>query len=201
MGFFVDSTQATEYVDGFARGRLVQGDRLEAAAQGRVFLEVFLVFAPGGGGDGAQLAPGQGRFQQVGGVGATFAVAGTDQGVGFVDEQNDRGDGAFDRFDHAFQALLELALDRGASLQGAHVQGPEFDGFQAVRHVAVDNAQRQAFHQGAFTDAGVAHHDGVVLAAAAEDVDHLVDFGIPAYYRVQFFFPGQFGEVGGVALE
>src|SRR5690606_7330364 len=82
VGFLVDGAQTTEYVDGFARGRFVQGDRLEATAQSWVFFEVFLVLAPGGRCDSTQLAPGQCRFQQVGGVGAALAVAGPDQGVG-----------------------------------------------------------------------------------------------------------------------
>ena len=201
VGFFVDGAQATEDVDGFARGRLVQGDWLKAAAQGRVFFEVFLVLAPGGGSDGTQLAAGQGWLQQVGSVGAAFAVAGANEGVGFVDEQDDWRNRTFHGFDHAFQALLKLAFNGSPGLQSPHVQGPEFNLFQAVRHVAVHNPQGQAFHQGTFSHAGITHHNGVVLAAAAEDVNHLVDFGIPAYHRVQLFFPAQFGEVGGVALE
>src|SRR5690554_974869 len=201
MGFFVDGAQATEYVDGFARGRLVQGNRLEAAAEGRVFLEVFLVFAPGGGGDGAKLAPGQGWLQQVGSVGTTFAVTGTDQGVGFVDEQDDWRNRTFHGFDHAFQALLKLTFNGSSGLQGTHVQGPEFNGFQAVRYVTIHNPQGQTFHQGTFAHAGITYHNRVVLAAATEDVDHLVDFGIPAHHRVQLLFPGQLGEVGGITLE
>ncbi len=47
---------------------LVDLDQLEAAGQRRVLLEVLLVLGPGGGGDGAQLAAGQGRLEQVGGV-------------------------------------------------------------------------------------------------------------------------------------
>jgi hypothetical protein len=88
----------------------VQLHRLETTGQRRVFLEVFLVLGPGGGGDGAQLATGQRRFQQVGGVGTAGIAARADQGVGFVDEQDDRLGRGFDFVDHAFETTLELRL-------------------------------------------------------------------------------------------
>ena len=201
VGLFVDSAQATEDVDRLSRGWLIQRDGLEAAAQGRVFLKVFLVLAPGGGGDGPQLATGQGRLEQVGGVGATFTVAGADQGVGFVDKQDDGRRGAFHRFNHAFQAFFELAFHRRTGLQCPHVQSPQFHARQALRHIAIDDTQGQAFNNGAFAHAGIADNNGVVLATTAEDVDHLIDFGVAAHHWVQFLVPGQFGEVGGVALE
>ena len=95
---------------------------LEAPGQGRVLLEVLLVFAPGGGGDGAQLATRQGGLEQVGRVAAAGLAAGTDQGVGFIDKQDDRLGRAFDLIDHALQAAFELAFDTGAGLQQAEVQ-------------------------------------------------------------------------------
>ena len=70
--------------------RFVHLDDLETPFQGGVFLEVLLVFGPGGGRDGAQLAAGQGRLEQVGGVALAGLAAGADDGVGLVDEQDDR---------------------------------------------------------------------------------------------------------------
>ena len=69
---------------------LVDLDDLEAALEGGVGLEVLLVLRPGGGRDGAQLAAGQGRLEQVGGVALPCLAAGADQRVGLVDEQDDR---------------------------------------------------------------------------------------------------------------
>ena len=55
--------------DGALRfGGLFDLDHLEAAGQRGIFLEVLLVFGPGGGGDGAQFAAGQSGLQQVGGI-------------------------------------------------------------------------------------------------------------------------------------
>ena len=62
--------------------RLLDLDDLETALEGGVGLEVLLVFRPGGGGDGAQLAAGQGRLEQVGGVALPGRAAGADHACG-----------------------------------------------------------------------------------------------------------------------
>ena len=48
---------------------LADVDRLEAAFQGGVLLDVLAVFVERGGADAAEFAAGQGRLEQVGGVG------------------------------------------------------------------------------------------------------------------------------------
>ena len=70
--------------------RLLDLHHLEAAGQRRVLLEVLLVLGPGRGRDGAQLAAGQGRLEQVGRVALPGLAAGADQRVRLVDEQDDR---------------------------------------------------------------------------------------------------------------
>ena len=63
--------QAAHHADGAVFVRLIDLDDLEAAFESGVGLEIFLVFHPGGGGDGAQLAAGQCGFEQVGSVSLT----------------------------------------------------------------------------------------------------------------------------------
>jgi hypothetical protein len=69
---------------------LLDLDDLETPSQGRIFFEVLLVLGPGGGGDGAQFAAGQRRFEQIGRIVLSGLAAGADHGVRFVDEENDR---------------------------------------------------------------------------------------------------------------
>ena len=49
-------------------GRFFHFNDLEASCQRRIFLEIFLVFGPGCGSDGAKLASRQSWLQQVGGI-------------------------------------------------------------------------------------------------------------------------------------
>ena len=78
------------HADGAVLVGLLDLDDLEPPRQRRILLEVLLVLGPGGGRDRAQLAAGQGRLEQVGGVALAGLAAGADHGVGLVDEQDDR---------------------------------------------------------------------------------------------------------------
>ncbi|KAG1250547.1 hypothetical protein G6F66_015363 [Rhizopus arrhizus] len=59
-----------------------------------------------------------------------------------------------DLVDHVLQAVLEFALDAGASLQQAHVQGVQLHPLQHVRHVLVGDAAGQPLDHGGHADAG-----------------------------------------------
>ncbi len=76
--------------------RLIDEDRLEAAFEGRVFLDVLAVLVERGRADAVQFAAGEHRLEQVAGVHRAFGLARADDRVQFVDEQDDlavgRGD-------------------------------------------------------------------------------------------------------------
>ncbi|CNI76696.1 Protein of uncharacterised function (DUF3170) [Yersinia pseudotuberculosis] len=108
--------QATQHQAGGVIIRLVHFDHLEAALQCGIAFKILFVFGPGGGGDGAQFATRQCRFQQVGRIGTTGLITGPDNGVGFVDKQQHRAGGLLHRLDNIFQALFELAFDPGTGL-------------------------------------------------------------------------------------
>ncbi len=181
--------------------RLLDLDHLEPAGQGRVLLEVFLVFGPGGGGDGAQLAAGQGRLEQVGGVALAGLAAGPDHRVGLVDEQDDRHGGRLDLGDDLLEPVLELPLDAGPGLEQAEVEGAEHDVLEYRGNVPVGDSQGQALDDGRLADAGLAGQDRVVLAAADQDVDHLADLGLAADHRVDLPLPGPLGQVDRELVE
>ena len=107
--------------------RLFDLHDLEAPRQRGILFEVFLVFGPGGGGDGAQLAARQRRLQQVGGVVLAGLAAGADHGVRFVDEQNDGRRRSLHFFDQSLQPVFEFALDARAGLQQRQVERADGD--------------------------------------------------------------------------
>ena len=69
------------------------------------------------------------------------------------------------------------------------------------RNVAADYAIGKAFNNGGLANARFAGKDGIVLAAAHEDVDHLADFLIAAEDRVDLARLGIRGQVHGVLVE
>ena len=193
----VAAAQATEHPRGTLGVRLLHLHRLEAARQGRVLLEVFLVLRPGGGGDRTQLPTRQRWFEEVGGVAAAGGATRADQGVGLVDEQDDRLRRCLHLVDHPLQAVLELPLDRRARLQQPHVEAEKVDPLEDLRHVVLDDAQGQPLHQGGLPHPGLADHDRVVLPPPPEDVDHLPDLPVTAKDRVDAAGARLGGEVDG----
>ena len=103
--------------------------------------------------------------------------------------------------DQTLEAVFEFALDSGPGLQQRQVQSPHGDVLQHRRHVALGDAQGEAFHHGGLADTGFADQDGVVLAAAGQDIDHLADLEIARQHRVHFALAGVLGQVDGVLIE
>ena len=181
--------------------RFIHLDHLETTGQGRVFFEIFLVFAPRGGRNRTHFAACQCRFQQIGGVVLASCTAGTNQGVRFVDEHDDRRGAGFDFINHAFQAIFEFALYRRAGLQQAQVQRQQFHALQLWWHIVGGNAQRQAFYDCGFADAGFTGENRVVLPTAGEHVDHQANFRIAPQHRVEFAFARTLGQVDAVLIQ
>jgi hypothetical protein len=99
--------QALEDLDGVLHRGLLDLDRLEAALERGVLLEVLAVLVERGGADGLQLAAGQHRLEDAGGVDRALGGAGTDEGVDLVDEQDDVAAGG-DLLEDLLEALLEV---------------------------------------------------------------------------------------------
>ena len=94
--------------------RLADEDRLEAALERRVLLDVLAVLVERGGADHAQLAARQHRLEHVAGVHRALGRAGADDRVHLVDEDDDLAVGVGDLLEHRLEALLELAAVLGA---------------------------------------------------------------------------------------
>ena len=174
---------------------------LETTGQRRVLLDVLLVFGPGGGTHRAQVAAGQCRLEQVGRVARARGAAGADQGVYFVDEQDDRLRTGLHLVDHLAQALFEFAFHRRTGLQQAEIEREQRHALQLRRHVATRQPLREAFHDRGLADAGLAGEDRVVLATAHQDVDHLADLLIAPGDRVDLALAGLLGQVDRVFFQ
>src|ERR1017187_5567894 len=176
-------------------------DHLEAAGESGVFFEIFLVLGPGGGGEGAELAAGERGLKEVGGVALALLATGADHGVGLIDEQDYGSGRGLDLFDEAFEAVFEFAFDAGAGLEEREIERADGDIPQGRRDVAGGDAQGKAFDDGGLADAGLTGEDGIVLAAAHEDVDDLADFAVAAEDGIDFAGAGVGGAIYGELVE
>ena len=95
-----------------------------------------------------------------------------------------------DFVEHRLQPLLELAAEFRARDQRAHVERHQPLVAQAFRHVAIDDAQRQAFGDGGLADARLADQHRIVLGAARQHLDGAADFLVAADHRIELALRG-----------
>ena len=193
--------QAAEDGDRVLDRRLADEDRLEPPLERGVLLDVLAELVEGRGADAAQLAAGQGRLEQVGGVHRPLGLARADDQVQLVDEQDDPALGLGDLLQDRLEPLLELAAELGPGDQRAHVERDQLAVLQALGHVARDDPLGQALDDRRLAHARLADQDRVVLGPPAEDLDDAADLRIAADDRVHLPLAGQLDQVAAVALQ
>ena len=181
--------------------RLGHEHRLEAPGERRVLLDMLAIFVERGGADAMQLAARQRGLQQVGGIHGAVGLAGADQGMHLVDEQNDLALRRLDLGQHRFQPLLELAAIFRAGDQRAHVEREHLLVLQALRHVALHDAMRQPLDDRRLADARLADQHGIVLGAARQHLDGAPDLLVAADHRIELAGGRGLGEVARIALQ
>ena len=173
-----------------ATRRLAHLDRLEAALQRRVLLDVLAVLVERGGADRLQLAAGQHRLEDARGVDRALRGTRTHQRVHLVDEQDDVAAGA-DLLEHLLQALLEVTAVARTGDQRAQVQRVELLVLERLGHLALDDALGQPLDDGGLADAGLADQHRVVLGPPGQDLHDPLDLLLPADHRVQLALAGR----------
>ena len=149
---FVAILETVEDLDGVGHRRLVDLDRLEAALESRILLEVLAVLLERRRPDRLQLAAGEHRLEDGGGVDRPLGGARTDEGVDLVDEDDDVTAG-LDLLEDLLEALLEVAPVPGAGDEGAQVERVELLVREGLGDVAGDDALGKAFDDGGLADA------------------------------------------------
>ena len=176
--------EALEDLDRVGHRRLVDVDLLEAPHQRAVLLEMLAVLLVGGRADAPQRARLERGLQQVGCVHrAARGGAGADHRVDLVDEHDGAGIG-LDLAHHGLEPLLEIAAVAGSGEESAHVELEDGGVGQHLRHVAHDDAAREALGDGRLADAGIADEERVVLLPAAQHLDGTLDLGAAPDQRI-----------------
>ena len=192
--------EALEDLDRVGERRLVDLDRLEAALEGGVLLDVLAVLVGGRGADRLQLAAGEHRLEDRRRVDGPLGGAGADERVDLVDEQQDVAAG-LDLLEHLLEALLEVAAVAAAGDEGAEVERVQLLVAQRVGHVVVDDHLGQALDDRRLADARLADQHRVVLRAPGEDLHDPLELAVAADHRVELALPGELGEVAAELVE
>ena len=185
---------AHQDVDGLLERRLLDHDRLEAALEGGVALDVLAVLVERRRADALELAAGERRLEDVGGVDRALGRTGPDERVQLVDEE-DRVVRVAELLDDLLEPLLELAAVLGAGDERADVEGQDALVEQRLRDVAGHDPVGQALGDGGLADAGLADQGRVVLRPSREDLDDPLDLLLSADDGIQLSGTGGVGEV------
>ena len=198
MVVLVTLLQAAEDRNGILLCRFVDHHLLETPFEGLVLLEIFLELVERRGADGPQFAPRKGRFEDVRGIHRPRRLAGADQRVNLVDEEQYLALAGGDLLHDGFQTLLELALILGARDQGPHVERIDRLRFQVLGNVAVDDPAGDTLGDGGLADTGFADEDRIVLRAPRQDLQHAANLLVTADHRVELARPSLLVQVDGV---
>ena len=180
--------------------RLVDLDLLEAALERRVPLQVLAVLVHRRRADRLDLATGQRRLEDRGGVDRALGGARADQVVELVDEQHDVAP-LGDLLHHLLEPLLEFAAVLGAGDQSRQVEGVDLPVLEQLGHLALGDPRGEALDDRGLADARLADQHRVVLGAAREDLHDPLDLGLAADHRVELGLGGQLGQVAPELVE
>ena len=194
MMSFVFISQTIQHRAGLGRGRLPHRHRLKAAFQCRVLLDVTAVFVNGGGTHQLQFAPRQHRLENVGGIHRALCRAGANEVVQLVNKKQDVT-GAGHLGQGIFHPFLKVAAILGAGHHPGQIQGEQTLFSQRLRHLTRGDALCQPLRHRGLAHPRLADEAGVILGAAAEDVDHPTDLLLPSHHGIQHPRPCQSGEI------
>ena len=191
--------QAAQNFEAQLQIRLPDHHLLEAAVEGRILFHREPVILWRGGTDAAQIATGEGWFQQAAGIGAAAITA--DNGVQLIDEQHHPGIGTTHLLEHRAQAFLELTTELGTGDQSPEIQRHQPQTLQRLRHFTRHDPLRQQLRNRCFANTGFTDEHRIVLAPAREHLDQVANFRITTDHRIQAACFRLFGEIPSIRLQ
>ena len=187
--------------DGVLDARLIHLHRLEAPLQRRVLLDILAILVERRRADGAQLAACERGLEHVARIHRALGLACADDGVQFVNEEDDLAIAVRDLFQKCLQSILEFSSELRARDHRGNVHRDQPLVLQRLRHVARDDAAREALDDRRLAHAGLADEHRVVLRAAREHLHRAADFVVATDYRIDLPFARSVREVAPVFLK
>ena len=199
--YLVALLQTSQYGYGILYGRLVRHNGLETTLKRGVLLDILAVFVEGGRAYAVEFAARQHRFQKVAGVHCAVALAGADDEVDLINEQQDTAFALLDLVEHRLQTLLKLALVLCTGDERAHIQREQLAVLQVRGNVAAHDTQSQTLDYSGLADAGFADEAGVILGLTGKNTDSASYLVISADNRVELVLARKLNEILTVLVQ
>ena len=198
---FVALLQSAQNRDGVLHARLIHFHRLEAPFERGIFFDVLAVLVERRRADGAQLAAGERGFEHVARVHRALGFSCADDGVQFVNEEDDLALRVGDLLDERLQSVLEFPAELRACDHRRNVHRDQSLVLQRLGNVARDDASREAFDDGRLAHAGLADEDRVVLCAPRKHLHRAADFVVAPDDRIDLPLARSVREIASVLLQ
>ena len=142
---------------------MIDDHRLETPFERGVLLDVLAILVERRRADAVQLAARQHGLEQIARVHRTLALARTDDGVEFVDEENDAPVALFHLGEHRFQTLFKFASIFRPGHECTHIEREDRLVLEPLGYVTTENALRETLDNRRLADAGFADEHGIVF--------------------------------------
>ena len=185
MIYFITILQSTQDRNRVLHSRFFYHNRLETPFQSGIFFNILSVFIQSGSTDTVQLTTSQHRFQHITRIQSTVRLAGTNNGVQLINEQNDLSVAVLHIIQYGFQTFLEFTSVFCTGYQCSHIQSEYLLVLQSLRDITFYNTLCQPFHHGGLTDTGFTDKYRVVLRLTGQDTYHVTDLTVSSDDRIQ----------------
>ena len=147
--------QTTKNGNGIFHSRLIDKHRLEPTFQSGILFDILPIFIQRRCTDTVQLTTSQHRLQKIAGIHAAFGFTGTDDGMQFINKQDNTAFGVLDLVQDSLQSFLEFTPVLGSCNQCAHIQREDGAVLQTLGNVFLYDSLGKAFSNGCLADTGL----------------------------------------------
>src|SRR5882672_2172273 len=181
--------------------RFANVHNLEPPLERRIFLDVSAILVQRGSADRAQFSARQRRLEHVGSVNRTLRGARAHNRVQLVDKQNNLALGGLDFLQHRLQPVFELAAKLRPRQHPSQVERYHALIPQDFRHIARDDALRQAFDDRRLAHTRLANQHRVVLRSPRQHLHQAPNLLVAPNHRVQLPLARQFRQIARIPLQ
>ncbi len=176
---FISILDATKNGDRIIDGRLIDHDFLHTSGESRILFDVFSIFIERGGTDAVEFASGEHRLEDICRIqGRIASGACTDNGVDFIDEENDSSFRGSNFLHDGLEPLFEFTAVFRARDERPDIQFPDRLVLQGLGNIAFEDTPSESFDNGGLSDTWITDQNRVVLALSRENLHDSSDFVI-----------------------
>ncbi len=170
---------------------------MESPFERGIFFDMAFVFGESGRADETDVASGECGLQDIGGIQSAGSIAGTDERMNFIDEEDDIRRVLYFA-DELFQARFEFSAETGSGDDEREVERENPFFREEIAGRSFSDFFRERGHERGFSDTRIAEEEGIVFLFPTEYVNEPFDLMRSPDEGLRL---GIFVEVDGVLVE